>query len=47
MPASKPRWEILQILSDLPLRQEDNAHFNLDEFAFTLARLIAAPATRP
>jgi hypothetical protein len=47
MPDFKPRWEIPQILSDLPLRQEDKAHFNLDEFAFTLAQLIVAPATRP
>ncbi len=46
MPTSKPRWETPKILSDLPLRQEDQAHFHFDEFAVTLARLIADPATR-
>ena len=46
MPTSKPRWETPKILSDLPLREEDQAHFHFDEFAVTLARLIADPATR-
>jgi iron(II)-dependent oxidoreductase len=40
------RWERPQILSDLPLRQEDEAYFHFNEFAGTLALLIADPQTR-
>jgi formylglycine-generating enzyme required for sulfatase activity/tRNA A37 threonylcarbamoyladenosine biosynthesis protein TsaE len=46
MPAAKRRWETPQILSDLPLRESDTTHFHFDEFAVTLARLVADPATR-
>jgi formylglycine-generating enzyme required for sulfatase activity/tRNA A37 threonylcarbamoyladenosine biosynthesis protein TsaE len=47
MPEAKKKiWETPQILSDLPLRETDQAHFHFDEFAGTLARLIADPATR-
>ncbi len=41
--AKKRNWETPQILSDLPLRESDTAHFHFDEFAATLARLIADP----
>ncbi len=46
MPESKPRWETPKILSDLPLRQENETKFHFNEFAVTLARLIASPTTR-
>jgi formylglycine-generating enzyme required for sulfatase activity len=46
MPEDKKNtWETPQILSDLPLRNEDQAHFHFDEFAVTLARLISSPLT--
>ncbi|MCE7905938.1 MAG: hypothetical protein DYG87_09080 [Anaerolineae bacterium CFX3] len=44
--AKKRKWETPQILSDLPLREKDTAHFYFDEFAATLARLAADPSTR-
>ena len=44
--AKKRNWETPQILSDLPLRETDTAHFHFDEFAATLARLVADPSTR-
>ncbi len=44
--AKKKKWETPQILSDLPLREKDTAHFHFDEFAATLARLAADPSTR-
>ena len=34
------------ILHDLPLRDDDDAYFYFDEFAITLARLIASKDTR-
>jgi hypothetical protein len=38
MPEPKKKtWETPQILSDLPLRETDTAHFHFDEFAVTLA----------
>jgi iron(II)-dependent oxidoreductase len=46
MPESKPRWVTPKILSDLPLREGDKFHFHFDQFAVTLARLIADPGTR-
>ena len=46
MPASKPDWVTPKILSDLPLREGDKFHFHFDQFAVTLARLIADPGTR-
>jgi formylglycine-generating enzyme required for sulfatase activity len=42
----KKNWATPQILSDSPLRDEDQAHFHFDEFAVTLARLCADPSTR-
>jgi energy-coupling factor transporter ATP-binding protein EcfA2 len=42
----KDHWETPQILSDLPLRSPEKAHFHFEEFAVTLARLIADPGTR-
>lgn len=44
--AKQKNWETPQILSDLPLRERDRAHFHFDEFAATLARLVADPSTR-
>ncbi len=44
--SKKRNWETPQILSDLPLRETDTAHFHFDEFAATLARLVADPSTR-
>jgi formylglycine-generating enzyme required for sulfatase activity len=44
--AKKKNWATPQILSDSPLRDEDQAHFHFDEFAVTLARLAADPSTR-
>ena len=35
-----------EILSDEPLRNDDQAHFHFDEFAITLARLAASKETR-
>jgi hypothetical protein len=40
------RYETPTILHDLPLREDDNAHFHFDQFAITLARLIASKDTR-
>ncbi len=42
----RKRWERPQILSDLPLREADEAYFHFDDFAGTLALLIADPNTR-
>ena len=39
-------YETPHVLHDLPLENKDTAHFHFDDFAATLARLIAAPATR-
>ncbi len=39
-------YETPRILSDAPLRDEDDAHFHFDEFAVTLARLVASKETR-
>ncbi len=44
MPDSK--FETPAILHDLPLRDDDTVYFHFDEFAVTLARLIASKATR-
>jgi predicted KAP-like P-loop ATPase len=41
----RKRWERAQILSDLPLREQDQAHFHFDDFAGTLALLVADPQT--
>ncbi|KAF0108876.1 MAG: hypothetical protein FD146_762 [Anaerolineaceae bacterium] len=46
MPKKKPIFETPHILHDLPLAQSDQAHFHFDEFAVTLARLIADKETR-
>lgn len=46
MTPAKPKWETPKILSDLPLRDEKETKFHFNEFAVTLARLIAAPTTR-
>jgi formylglycine-generating enzyme required for sulfatase activity len=43
---TEKHFETLHILHDLPLEQRDVAHFHFDEFAATLARLIADPNTR-
>ncbi len=40
------RYKTPTILSDEPLRDEDRAHFHFDEFAVTLARLVASVETR-
>jgi gamma-glutamyl hercynylcysteine S-oxide synthase len=40
------RYETPRILSDAPLRDSDAAHFHFDQFAATLARLIADKGTR-
>lgn len=42
----RKRWEKPQILSDLPLRDDDQAYFHFDDFAGTLALLAANPRTR-
>lgn len=42
----KRNWETPHILSDSPLREKDEASFHFDQFAITLARLIADPETR-
>ncbi len=42
----KKNWETPRILSDSPLRDDDEANFHFDQFAVTLARLIADPETR-
>jgi len=39
-------WSTPKILSDSPLRETDIARFHFDQFAITLARLIAEPTTR-
>ena len=36
MAEKKKHWETPQILSDLPLRESDTAHFHFDEFAAPL-----------
>jgi hypothetical protein len=41
-----PQYATPQILHDAPLRDTDQADFHFDEFAVTLARLIAAQKTR-
>lgn len=47
MPEDKKNtYETPQILSDLPLSNEDQAYFHFDEFAITLAGLISSPLTR-
>lgn len=47
MPEDKKNtYESPQILSDLPLSNEDQAHFHFDEFSITLAGLISNPLTR-
>lgn len=40
-----PHFQTPRILHDLPLEKE-TAHFHFDEFAATLARLVASPDTR-
>jgi gamma-glutamyl hercynylcysteine S-oxide synthase len=42
----KKHFETPRIYHDLPLDQSDTAHFHFDEFAVTLARLIADKSTR-
>lgn len=42
----KKTWATPKILSDSPLRDSDISRFHFDEFAVTLARLIADPETR-
>lgn len=42
----KKHFETPHILHDLPLDQRDTANFHFDEFAATLARLIADKSTR-
>jgi len=39
-------YETPHILHDLPLAESDEAHFHFDDFAATLALLIASPETR-
>jgi len=39
------KYETPQILSDAPLRDRDQTHFHFDEFAVTLARLVASKKT--
>jgi formylglycine-generating enzyme required for sulfatase activity len=46
MAKKKPIFETPHILHDLPLARSDQAHFHFDEFAVTLARLIADKETR-
>ena len=46
MAKKKRTFETPRILSDLPLEQRDTAQFHFDEFAITLARLIADKETR-
>ena len=46
MTSRKRKFETPLILSDLPLEQRDAAQFHFDEFAITLARLIADKETR-
>lgn len=43
---AKRRFQTPHVISDLPLRHGDQAHFHFDEFAVTLARLIADQSTR-
>jgi len=43
---SKSSYETPFVLSDSPLSENDAAYFHFDEFAITLARLIAAKSTR-
>ncbi len=47
MPAKKPdrKFETPKILHDWPLKNEQAAYFKFDDFAVTLARLIAAKET--
>ncbi len=44
--ADKRELETPRVMHDAPLRDEDLAHFHFDDFAVTLARLIASPDTR-
>jgi len=46
MAQKKRAFETPRILHDLPLERGDAAHFHFDEFAATLARLIADKKTR-
>ncbi len=39
-------YETPKVLHDAPLRKGDPSHFHFDDFAATLARLIASPSTR-
>jgi formylglycine-generating enzyme required for sulfatase activity len=45
MAKKKPNYQTPSILSDLPLKHGQNANFHFDEFAITLARLIAYKKT--
>jgi hypothetical protein len=42
----KPELETPLVLHDAPLRAGDAHHFHFDQFAATLARLIASKTTR-
>lgn len=44
-PRTRREYETPEILLDAPLRDEGTAHFHFDDFAATLARLIAAKGT--
>ena len=46
MTDQKPHYETPEILHDAPLRNTNTADFHFDQFAITLARLIAAKETR-
>jgi pantothenate kinase-related protein Tda10 len=43
---AKREFETPRVLHDAPLRDDDEAHFHFDDFARTLARLIASKETR-
>lgn len=43
---TEKHFETPHILYDLPLDKSDMAHFHFDNFAATLARLIASKETR-
>ena len=44
--ADHAEFETPTVLHDAPLRDSDDAYFHFDDFARTLARLIAAKETR-
>ncbi len=44
--AEHPEYQTPSILPDNPLRHDDEAKFHFDDFAATLARLVANPKTR-